>query len=221
MKRREAGFTLIEVVIALAILALGLGVLLHAEAAALSAAGRTRGLTLATLLSRSKMIDVEQRLFDEGFTMGDVEDEGDFNEEGHPEIKWKSRVLEVQLDLDILDKLGGGGDDKGKGKGGGAAAAAGLPGGGDIAGAAGAMAGPLQAMTKQMGDSMRVIELAVTYPSDKAHFDTLKVRAVVTRDDIGNKNALPPGMQPPGSALGLPGGQVPPLNRPPGGGIGQ
>lgn len=192
MKRYQAGFTLIEVVIALAILALGLGVLLHAEAAALSAAGRTRGLTLATLLTRSKMIDVEQRLFDEGFTMGDVEDEGDFGEEGHPEIKWKSRVLEVQLDLDILAKLGGDGDAKGKG-----GATAGLPGGADIAGAAGAMAGPLQTMTKQMGDSMRVIELAVTYPSDKTHFDTLKVRAVVTRDDIGNKNAPPPGQPPP------------------------
>ena len=187
MRRRETGFTLIEVVIALAILALGLGVLLHAEAAALSAAGRTRGLTLATLLARSKMVDVEQRLFDEGFTMGDVDDEGDFNEEGHPEIKWKSRVLEVQLDLDVLDKLGGGGD---KAKGGGAPAPG--IGGADIAGAAGALAGPLQTMTKQMGEAMRVIELTITYPADKAHFDTLKVRSVVTKDALGDKsNVLP------------------------------
>jgi general secretion pathway protein I len=202
MRRREVGFTLIEVVIALAILALGLGVLLHAEASALSAAGRTRGLTYATLLARSKMIDVEQRLFDEGFTMGDVEDEGDFNEEAHPEIKWKSRVIEVQLDLDILDKLGGEGEGKPKG---GGATAAGL--GGDLAGAAGALGGPLQTMTKQMGESMRVIELTVTYPSDRAHFDTLKVRSVVTRDDLGNKNAPPPG-----TALGQP--IPPPGNNP-------
>jgi prepilin-type N-terminal cleavage/methylation domain-containing protein len=166
------GFTLIEVMIALGILALGLGVLMHAEAASLSAAGRTRGITFATLLARSKMVDVEQHLFNDGFTLGDSEDDGDFADEGHPEIKWKSRVIEVELDLGSAGKLAGGGEDDA-----------------GISAMVAGLGGPVEALTKTVAQSMRVVELTVTYPSDRVHFDTIKVRSVVTKDDLGTKEA--------------------------------
>ena len=63
--RKQAGFSLLEVVIALAILALGLATLLDAQSSSLRSTGRTRELTIATLLARSKMIDIEKELFDE------------------------------------------------------------------------------------------------------------------------------------------------------------
>ncbi len=171
-KGAQRGFTLIEVLIAVAILGLGLGVLMHATAASLAAAGRTRGLTIATLLARSKMADVEQRIMDEGFSVGDVEDEGDFGDDGHPEVTWKSKVMEVQLDLSMLDKLGGGGEDE--------------KGGGGAASLASSLGAPLEGFSKSVADAMRVVELTITYPSDAIHHDTMVVRSVVTRDDLQN-----------------------------------
>ncbi|MEM6734211.1 MAG: prepilin-type N-terminal cleavage/methylation domain-containing protein, partial [Myxococcota bacterium] len=64
MKR---GFTLLEVMIALLILAVSLAVLLQAQAGSLANSSRARDMTVATLLARSKMIDIEQVVFDEGF----------------------------------------------------------------------------------------------------------------------------------------------------------
>ena len=74
---KARGFTLLEVVIALAILAIYLGVLLEVQVSSLNAASRSRDLSIASMLARAKMIDVEQKLFDEGFTLGDVEEEGE------------------------------------------------------------------------------------------------------------------------------------------------
>src|SRR5690242_8282702 len=101
-RRKERGFTLLEVVVALAVLGISLAVLIEAQVSSLNNAGRARGLTIASLLARSKMIDLEQQLFDEGFTLGDQTEEGDFSEESHPEIKWSAKIKEIELDLSTL-----------------------------------------------------------------------------------------------------------------------
>ena len=108
----DRGFTLLEVVISLAILAISLMMLLTINASSLSDAGRARDLTIATLLARSKMIDLEQMLFDEGFTEGDQNEEGDFGDEGHPDIKWEAEIIQVELDISGLSSMceGFGGD---------------------------------------------------------------------------------------------------------------
>ena len=56
------GFTLLEVMVAVSILAIGLIVMLQSQAVSLSHAGRARSVAVATLLARSKMVDVEQKL---------------------------------------------------------------------------------------------------------------------------------------------------------------
>jgi len=103
--RSQAGFTLIEVVIALAILAISLTVLLAAQSSNLRNAGRARDLTIATLLARSKMIDIEQHLFDKGFEEGEEDDSGNFGDEGHEEIKWEYTIKEVDMDLGSLSSM--------------------------------------------------------------------------------------------------------------------
>ena len=104
---RSRGFTLLEVLIALMILSISLTVLLQAQASSLANAGRSRDITIATLLARSKLIDIEKKLFHEGFVVNTEDEDGNFREEGHEEITWKYRVSEIKLDLSALSSLCG------------------------------------------------------------------------------------------------------------------
>lgn len=63
----RAGFTLMEVMIAVVIMALGLGSLFASEAGAIRIAHRARTTTIATLLARCKMGEVEEKVAKEGW----------------------------------------------------------------------------------------------------------------------------------------------------------
>jgi general secretion pathway protein I len=63
----RAGFTLIEVMIAVVILAIGLSSLFASEAGAIRVAQRARTTTVATLLARCKMGEVEEKIAKEGW----------------------------------------------------------------------------------------------------------------------------------------------------------
>ena len=65
--RSRAGFTLMEVMIAVVIMALGLGSLFASEAGAIRIAQRARTTTIATLLARCKMGEVEEKVAKEGW----------------------------------------------------------------------------------------------------------------------------------------------------------
>ena len=64
---RSAGFTLLEVVVAMAILCMSLMAIFNMNAGAIRMHTYTKRLTVATLLARSKMTDIEQQLYDKGF----------------------------------------------------------------------------------------------------------------------------------------------------------
>ncbi|MBF5044904.1 prepilin-type N-terminal cleavage/methylation domain-containing protein [Aggregicoccus sp. 17bor-14] len=87
------GFTLLETVVALAILALALMAIFDLNAGAVANHAYTKKLTVATLLARSKMTDLEQQLYDKGFSNDDDEESGDFSEEGWSQFKWRARIL--------------------------------------------------------------------------------------------------------------------------------
>ena len=181
----QRGFSLLEVMIALGILAMSLTVLLESQASSVNNAGRSRDLTIATLLARSKMIDLEQILFDEGFTVGVTEDDGDFDEEGFEEIKWKSKISEVELDLSSLAGLCdafSGGDEEG-----GDESAMDCEG---LLGGMGGMGGALGSFTSEIGQSLRWMTLTVTWPVGK-YSESLSVRAMITREDFGIQRTAP------------------------------
>lgn len=90
---RRVGFTLLEVIVALAILAVSLTSILGISGQAVSSHIYAHKLTLATQLARSKMTDLEQRLYDKPLPTDDEEDSGDFADELHPEFKWRARIL--------------------------------------------------------------------------------------------------------------------------------
>ncbi len=106
------GFTLLEVVIALGILAVSLVVLLDAQATAVRMTTEADRILTATYLAREKMEEVQLLLEREGFTTGDIEEEGDFSDWGEdrdlgqvldPEdfedYHWAYTVREIELDL--------------------------------------------------------------------------------------------------------------------------
>lgn len=93
----ERGFTLVEVMLALAILVGGLVILLRGTAQNIQTSQRSEMIGIATDLARGKMYDIEEKLLKDGFGELDIEDEGDFDEEGWPEYKWSYKVEKVEL----------------------------------------------------------------------------------------------------------------------------
>lgn len=99
---RRRGFTLLEVLVSLSILALALTAAAGTSANAFEASNYARGISVATLLARSKMIDIEQTLEKDGFSENDQELDGDFSEEGFETMKWTATVRKVEMDVGQL-----------------------------------------------------------------------------------------------------------------------
>lgn len=94
VSRRQSteGFTLLEVMVAVAILGLGLTAILSAQAGAFANAALSRDLSEANGLVRCKMSELEESLAREGFQELDVEDSGPCCDgEDHPRMScsWK------------------------------------------------------------------------------------------------------------------------------------
>lgn len=107
---RRRGFTLLEVLVAMALLAGALAATSELAGAALRNHEYARELDTAVLLARGQMASLEQRYEDSGFKDSDEEDAGDFSEAGHPEVRWSLRVLRPAPDLsadDLLSRLAG------------------------------------------------------------------------------------------------------------------
>jgi general secretion pathway protein I len=95
---RRRGFTLLEVMIGLALLGLGLVVLMKSTTGSIRAAKQSQMMGVATDLSRAKMYDIEEKLLKDGFTETDQSETGQtFDEEGWPEIKYSYKVEPVEL----------------------------------------------------------------------------------------------------------------------------
>jgi general secretion pathway protein I len=131
------GFTLLEVMISLAILAIALVAISGLNGGAVTMHAYGRRATEATLLLRGKMLDVEDDLEKNGFSDFDDEKHGDFTDDGAPAYAWSAAILrpDVRLDPAQLVTLIGGGT-QGQGQGGTSRT-------GSLANAASALAGSL------------------------------------------------------------------------------
>lgn len=99
MKRRARGFTLLEVMVALAILAVSLVAILGINGGTVRSHAYAKRLTVATMLARSKMVDLETHFYHEGFTSEfDQAMEGDFSEEGWKDFRWRAEIVVPKLD---------------------------------------------------------------------------------------------------------------------------
>jgi len=97
----EAGFTLLEVMAAVAILALTLVVLLSVITNNMRATAHARMLTTATFLARGKIVSLEDTLIEKGFQDLDETDEGNFADDGFRDISWTTAIEKIQLPTDM------------------------------------------------------------------------------------------------------------------------
>lgn len=96
---RALGFTLLEVMIALAILAAAMLGVSQMSSAALRNHTRAVRLEVATLLARGKLASLQDGFDKDGFRDFDQTEEGTFEADGHPEVRWKLEVLKPRIEL--------------------------------------------------------------------------------------------------------------------------
>lgn len=104
MKKRVSGFTLLEVMVAMAIIAVALTAVLRVQAQSLSLAGEARFHTTAPLLAKSRMAVIMAAAPEELRS-----DSGDFGED-FADYSWQASVEELTIDspgefLNLIRKI--------------------------------------------------------------------------------------------------------------------
>lgn len=150
------GFTLLEVLVAVAILGLGLTVILSSQVGLFSSSQRSANLALATNLARCRMSEVEVKLLKEGYPLADENDEGPCCEdETQKNFSCAWKIERIQLPDPSLEQnpAGDGGLDLSTSglSGPGAGAGVGMPAGGSM-GPIGALASVQQSNGAVIGD---------------------------------------------------------------------
>ena len=175
------GFTLLEVMVALALLAGALMATFDLIGRALANHAHARELTAATLLARGKLAELTEKYEDQGFKDFDEDEEGDFAAEGRPQHRWRLELVKPDGDLtsdQLFAALSGGGDPQAlleQLMGGGAPAAGSAAGGPTTTASAnplaGAMTALLQMQLTSFGEavkkSLREARLTVSWPEGK------------------------------------------------------
>ena len=100
-----AGFSLLEVLVSLAILAMSLVILSRVVTSNVTAANHARMTTAATFLARTRISMMEQSLSEYGFAEMDGEDTGDFSQEGFAAFRWYTNVERIELPADSGQKV--------------------------------------------------------------------------------------------------------------------
>jgi general secretion pathway protein I len=186
--RPVAGFTLLEVMISLAILSVSLVAISGLTGGAVAMEAYSRRATEATLLLRAKMNDLEDQLHKDGFSDFDDDKRGTFEEEGAPAYAWRAEILKPDVQIDpaqLLSLLGvGTGKPGDASKSGnpltqGLAAAAGAlgssagmpgtPGAANLAGGpfAGLLQGQAQGFIETLKKSVREVRVTVSWKDGK------------------------------------------------------
>jgi general secretion pathway protein I len=106
-KRSAGGFTLLEVMMALALLGLSLTILIKSAAGSIFNAQQAHMMGIATDLARAKMYDLEDKLIKDGFSDTEQHEEDQaFEDEGWPSIHYSYKIEAVELpSFDQLQKL--------------------------------------------------------------------------------------------------------------------
>src|ERR1043166_393320 len=105
--QRARGFTLLEVMIPLAVPGLGLTVLIKSAAGNIFNSQQAHMIGVVTDLARAKMYDIEEKLLKDGFSDTEQHEEDQpFTDEGWPSIHYSYKIELVELpNYDALQAL--------------------------------------------------------------------------------------------------------------------
>jgi general secretion pathway protein I len=105
------GFTLLEVLVAIAILGLGLTVILSSQVGLFSSSQRAGNLSVAVGLARCRMLETELELAQNGYPLIDQDDDGsccEDEDEGSYRCSWKIERVELPQPTDLATMAGEG-----------------------------------------------------------------------------------------------------------------
>lgn len=94
MNQKVSGFTLIEVMIAVGILAIGIGSILVAESNSLDVSYRAKRMTTVAMLAKNALVQTEREIAGKSFTEVKTEDGAQF-EAPFEEYRWERKVKEI------------------------------------------------------------------------------------------------------------------------------
>ena len=99
------GFTLVETLVALAILAFSLATLMGTQAVTAQKLAMANQMTTAAMLVRHQMLIIEDELRDEGFSETIDTDCGDFDEDAYEDYEWCVQIEPVEITDDAEDQF--------------------------------------------------------------------------------------------------------------------
>jgi prepilin-type N-terminal cleavage/methylation domain-containing protein len=105
---RESGFTLLEVMIAIGILAIGIGAILVAENNSLDVTIRAKRMNTVATLARNVMVEAEREIQGKPFTEVRTESFGKFDAP-FTEYSWERKIKEISFPKIMNQNQGGSG----------------------------------------------------------------------------------------------------------------
>jgi prepilin-type N-terminal cleavage/methylation domain-containing protein len=239
VRRRLRAFSLLEVMVALAILAVGLVLLVQVQARSARLAIEAREMTVATMLARGKLYDCQTDLLKKGFSIGDYDLDGSFDDEGYPDFFWECHAYKPELPTGETGDVSGAMGQLGLGAAAGAASGGGQGSGSNPAQEMGMqfLAPVLSQMASVMGDSIRELVVVVRWGEGEERSELSVTTHVIDRGPVNQvagmiqqqtralggvpggggseDNRRPVADQPAASAPGLPGSPTRPGAPPP------
>jgi general secretion pathway protein I len=103
-RQTDSGFTLLEIMVAVAILASTLVVLLSIVTNNVRSTNHAKMTTAATFLARTKMVEIEDEILDNGFTDNDEVKAGTFRDLGYPQFRFDTLIERIELPSDLAQK---------------------------------------------------------------------------------------------------------------------
>jgi prepilin-type N-terminal cleavage/methylation domain-containing protein len=106
--RSNQGFTLIEVMIAIGILAIGVGAILVAENNSLDVTLRAKRMTTVAMLAKNSLIEAEREMEGKPFSEIKTESSGTYDAP-YADYRWERKIKEITFP-NMLDPTSGSGD---------------------------------------------------------------------------------------------------------------
>jgi prepilin-type N-terminal cleavage/methylation domain-containing protein len=100
------GFTLLEVLVAMSLLALGLSALLGHQAVSVQMSHSSNQLGQANLLAQGKLLDLEHTLTSESMDVLDNCEDGNFRKEDFNEFEWKACAYKLEIEDGAIEQIG-------------------------------------------------------------------------------------------------------------------
>lgn len=182
-------FSLLEVMVALAILSVGLVTLLQVQSRSAQLAIQARELTVATMLARGKLYDCQTDLAKKGFSIGDYDEEGNFDDEGYPTFYWECHAYKPEMPTGEIGDTSSAASALGLG---GASDAADSSAGGNPADEMGmSFLGPvLSQMSNVLGESIRELVVVVRWGQGEEQQEMTVTTHVIEKGPVNQVAAM-------------------------------